>query len=290
MMPTHMSRIGRQLRATVTATNNRKSLRLRTTFLEMADQQTVPIHCCALLSSRVSSASKGESPMMPTHMSRAGRKLRTRVTATNNRKSLRLRTTFLEMAGQQTVPIRCCALLSSRVSSATMGEPAMTATHMSRAGRKLRARVTATNNRKSLRLRTTFLEMAGQQTVPNRCCALLSSCVSSASKGESPMMPTHMSRIDRKLRTRVTATNNRKSLRLRTTLIDTAVPETARGGSRGRRSFRQLFCPLGKTLRPPAGVFTEAEQDLVGVAPTSYRRSLIAGSSVKASGRVGSVA
>jgi hypothetical protein len=57
--------------------------------------------------------------MTATHMSRASQKLRVRVTATNNRKSLRLRTTLLEMAGQQTVPIRCCALLSSRVSTAS---------------------------------------------------------------------------------------------------------------------------------------------------------------------------
>jgi hypothetical protein len=124
----------------------------------------------------------------------------------------------------------CRALLSSCVSSARKGTSPMTATHMSRAGRKLRATLTATNNGKSLRLRTTLLEMAGQQTVPIPCRALLSSCVSSAGKGESPMTATHISRAGRKLRATVTATNNRKSLRLHTTLIDIAIPQTASTG------------------------------------------------------------
>jgi hypothetical protein len=39
--------------------------------------------------------------MTPTHISRAGRKLRVRVTATNNGKSLRLRTTLMEIVARQ---------------------------------------------------------------------------------------------------------------------------------------------------------------------------------------------
>jgi hypothetical protein len=60
MAASHMSRVGRKLRATVTATNNGKSLRLRTTLMEIAVPQTASTGGGTFFASAGRSASKRE--------------------------------------------------------------------------------------------------------------------------------------------------------------------------------------------------------------------------------------
>lgn len=120
----------------------------------------------------------------------------------------------------------------------------MMPSHVSRAGRKLRPTVAATNDRKSPRLRTTLMEIVARQNRAGLPQSAFDLGRSSAATREQSDEATLHKKSSRKLRKTTGLTNSRKPRCLRTTLASTrtaADPECGCGSDRGNKELSTAY-------------------------------------------------